>query len=67
MPMLDLPYAVKGMDCSFSGILTRAEELAAQMKGDTGVRRDICLTMAILATGLFGRWRPILRHMQLVS
>lgn len=29
--LLDLPYAVKGMDCSFSGILTRADELAAQM------------------------------------
>ncbi|PSS02447.1 glycoprotease/Kae1 family metallohydrolase [Coniella lustricola] len=27
----DLPYAVKGMDCSFSGILARADDLAAQM------------------------------------
>ncbi|CAK7264046.1 putative tRNA threonylcarbamoyladenosine biosynthesis protein kae1 [Sporothrix epigloea] len=29
--LLDLPYAVKGMDCSFSGVLTRADEWAAQM------------------------------------
>ncbi|KAI1805556.1 putative glycoprotein endopeptidase KAE1 [Daldinia bambusicola] len=28
----DLPYAVKGMDCSFSGILTAADSLAAQMR-----------------------------------
>ncbi|KAI0969756.1 glycoprotease [Xylaria arbuscula] len=31
--LLDLPYAVKGMDCSFSGILAAADILAAQMKG----------------------------------
>ncbi|KAI1284604.1 peptidase M22, glycoprotease [Xylaria sp. FL0933] len=30
--LLDLPYAVKGMDCSFSGILASADLLAAQMK-----------------------------------
>lgn len=30
--LLDLPYAVKGMDCSFSGILARLDDLAAQMK-----------------------------------
>jgi N6-L-threonylcarbamoyladenine synthase len=29
--LLEMPYAVKGMDCSFSGILARADELAAQM------------------------------------
>ncbi|KAF7520775.1 hypothetical protein G7054_g12676 [Neopestalotiopsis clavispora] len=29
--LLDLPYAVKGMDCSFSGILAAADILAAQM------------------------------------
>lgn len=27
----DLPYAVKGMDCSFSGILAKVDDLAAQM------------------------------------
>ncbi|RYP20350.1 hypothetical protein DL766_008209 [Monosporascus sp. MC13-8B] len=30
--LVDMPYAVKGMDCSFSGILTAAELLAAQMR-----------------------------------
>jgi N6-L-threonylcarbamoyladenine synthase len=30
--LLDLPYAVKGMDCSFSGILAVADILAAQMR-----------------------------------
>ncbi|ORY71267.1 putative tRNA threonylcarbamoyladenosine biosynthesis protein KAE1 [Pseudomassariella vexata] len=30
--LLDLPYAVKGMDCSFSGILAAADLLAAQMR-----------------------------------
>lgn len=30
--LLDLPYAVKGMDCSFSGVLTRADEWAAHMR-----------------------------------
>jgi N6-L-threonylcarbamoyladenine synthase len=30
--LLDLPYAVKGMDCSFSGILGAADILAAQMR-----------------------------------
>jgi N6-L-threonylcarbamoyladenine synthase len=33
--LLDLPYAVKGMDCSFSGILARVDELALQMKNGT--------------------------------
>ncbi|KAI1339036.1 glycoprotein endopeptidase KAE1 [Xylariaceae sp. FL0016] len=30
--MLELPYAVKGMDCSFSGILSAADLLAAAMR-----------------------------------
>ncbi|KAI5918051.1 glycoprotease family-domain-containing protein [Camillea tinctor] len=30
--LLDLPYAVKGMDCSFSGILASADILAGQMR-----------------------------------
>ena len=34
--LVDLPYAVKGMDCSFSGILARVEELAGQMKMGEG-------------------------------
>ncbi|KAK4127490.1 peptidase M22, glycoprotease [Parathielavia appendiculata] len=50
--LLDLPYAVKGMDCSFSGILTRAEELAAQMKvggktpeGEPFTAADLCFSL----------------------
>lgn len=35
--LLDLPYAVKGMDCSFSGILAAADLLAAQMRAQTAV------------------------------
>lgn len=34
----DLPYAVKGMDCSFSGILARVDDLAAQMKAGKTVK-----------------------------
>ncbi|KAI0129963.1 glycoprotein endopeptidase KAE1 [Xylariales sp. AK1849] len=35
--LLDLPYAVKGMDCSFSGILAAADLLAAQMRAQDRV------------------------------
>lgn len=38
--LLDLPYAVKGMDCSFSGILTAADMLADQMKAQGGKLKD---------------------------
>lgn len=53
----DLPYAVKGMDCSFSGILARADDLAAQMlagrrvktaDGDDEVeitKEDLCFSL----------------------
>lgn len=30
--LLDLPYVVKGMDCSFSGILAAADVMAAEMR-----------------------------------
>ncbi len=51
--LLDLPYAVKGMDCSFSGILARADELAAQMRagtaktpdGDVVTAADLCFSL----------------------
>jgi N6-L-threonylcarbamoyladenine synthase len=52
--LLDLPYAVKGMDCSFSGILARVDELAAQMKrrglvdsltGDEVTPEDLCFSL----------------------
>lgn len=45
--LLDLPYAVKGMDCSFSGILASADALAAQMKAGTAdfTPEDLCFSL----------------------
>ncbi|TDZ51620.1 tRNA N6-adenosine threonylcarbamoyltransferase [Colletotrichum trifolii] len=49
--LLELPYAVKGMDCSFSGILASADILAAQMKAsqakgeETFTPADLCFTL----------------------
>lgn len=52
--LLDLPYAVKGMDCSFSGILARVDELAHQMHagtlkdaatGDVVTPADLCFSL----------------------
>ncbi|PNY27389.1 tRNA N6-adenosine threonylcarbamoyltransferase [Tolypocladium capitatum] len=47
--LLDLPYAVKGMDCSFSGILASADALAAQMKAAGAdadfTPADLCFTL----------------------
>ncbi|KIW35467.1 tRNA N6-adenosine threonylcarbamoyltransferase [Cladophialophora immunda] len=52
--LVDLPYAVKGMDCSFSGILARVDELAGQMKngtlkdpntGNTVTAEDLCFSL----------------------
>ena len=51
--LLDLPYAVKGMDCSFSGILTQADELARDMKeaafrangGQPFTPADLCFSL----------------------
>ncbi|KND93848.1 tRNA N6-adenosine threonylcarbamoyltransferase [Tolypocladium ophioglossoides CBS 100239] len=47
--LLDLPYAVKGMDCSFSGILATADALAAQMKAPGPnaefTPADLCFTL----------------------
>jgi tRNA A37 threonylcarbamoyltransferase TsaD len=34
---VDLPYVVKGMDVSFSGLLSFVEELAAKTLGGNGV------------------------------
>lgn len=39
--LLDLPYAVKGMDCSFSGILASIDILAAELKGNPTMRDRI--------------------------
>ncbi|KAG6005697.1 putative tRNA threonylcarbamoyladenosine biosynthesis protein kae1 [Claviceps maximensis] len=47
--LLDLPYTVKGMDCSFSGILASADTLAAQMRqaGDKAgfTAEDLCYSL----------------------
>ncbi|KAK8058348.1 hypothetical protein PG994_008796 [Apiospora phragmitis] len=58
--LLDLPYAVKGMDCSFSGILGAADLQAAQMQKQDALlaaggalkegeqritREDLCFTL----------------------
>ncbi|KIW77859.1 tRNA N6-adenosine threonylcarbamoyltransferase [Fonsecaea pedrosoi CBS 271.37] len=52
--LVDLPYAVKGMDCSFSGILARVDELATQVKnatlkdpntGNTVSPEDLCFSL----------------------
>lgn len=44
--LLDLPYTVKGMDCSFSGILASADALAAQMRaGADFTPEDLCFTL----------------------
>lgn len=44
--LLDLPYTVKGMDCSFSGILASADALAAQMNaGADFTSDDLCFTL----------------------
>jgi N6-L-threonylcarbamoyladenine synthase len=45
--LLDLPYAVKGMDCSFSGILAAADSHAASMAdGSSDVTpEDLCFSL----------------------
>ncbi|KAF2272761.1 putative tRNA threonylcarbamoyladenosine biosynthesis protein KAE1 [Westerdykella ornata] len=56
--LVDLPYAVKGMDCSFSGILAKADELAVLIgedvpeakrlrseEGELITREDMCFSL----------------------
>lgn len=54
--LVDLPYAVKGMDCSFSGILARIDELAGLLEkqpeglvdavsGEKVTREDLCFSL----------------------
>ena len=54
--LLDLPYAVKGMDCSFSGILAFIDILAEKLKTNEGdlvdditgeviTREDLCFSL----------------------
>jgi N6-L-threonylcarbamoyladenine synthase len=40
--MVELPYAVKGMDCSFSGILASVDLLATNMQNDHTVIGRSC-------------------------
>ena len=44
--LLDLPYTVKGMDCSFSGILASADAYAATMEKEGGfTAEDLCFSL----------------------
>ena len=54
--LVDLPYAVKGMDCSFSGILASVDILAEKLKASQGgwkddftnekiTREDLCFSL----------------------
>ena len=54
--LLDLPYAVKGMDCSFSGILASVDLLAEKLEKSSGAwlddttsavitREDLCFSL----------------------
>lgn len=54
--LVDLPYAVKGMDCSFSGILASIDILAEKLEGKSGgwkdegtgeaiTREDLCFSL----------------------
>ena len=52
--LVELPYTVKGMDCSFSGILARCDEYAAAMKrgelkdpgtGEHVTPEDLCFSL----------------------
>ena len=58
--LLDLPYTVKGMDCSFSGILACIDILAAKLKkspggwkdestGEVITREDLCFSLQEVA------------------
>jgi N6-L-threonylcarbamoyladenine synthase len=49
---IELPYVVKGMDCSFSGILTTASQLASQLgtlkdpvSGTIITKEDLCFSL----------------------
>jgi N6-L-threonylcarbamoyladenine synthase len=46
--LVDLPYAVKGMDCSFSGILASIDILATNLKANPDTTDDI--TGAVITT-----------------
>ncbi|KAJ5109811.1 hypothetical protein N7532_002456 [Penicillium argentinense] len=51
--LVDLPYVVKGMDCSFSGILAAIDALAAKwgLDGEERAREDVAETTSEEAQG----------------
>lgn len=48
---IELPYAVKGMDVSFSGILSFVEEAAGQILADgSATPADLCFSLQVRAS-----------------
>ncbi|THW10585.1 peptidase M22, glycoprotease [Aureobasidium pullulans] len=45
--LVELPYAVKGMDVSFSGILARIEELAKKLEAGQNGKTDVMACVAL--------------------
>ncbi len=46
--LIPLPYAVKGMDVSFSGILSHVEAMARQMiKAGEATPEDLCYSLQV--------------------
>lgn len=43
----ELPYAVKGMDVSFSGLLSFIEEVATQKVGNECTPADLCFSLQV--------------------
>ena len=47
--LVDLPYAVKGMDCSFSGVLASVDDIAESLPLDTSenslTSEDLCFSL----------------------
>ena len=43
----ELPYAVKGMDVSFSGLLSFIEEVATQKVGNGCTPADLCFSLQV--------------------
>jgi N6-L-threonylcarbamoyladenine synthase len=50
--LLDLPYTVKGMDCSFTGILATADALAAPLRPNAKQQQEVDYTPADLCFSL---------------
>ena len=51
---IDLPYAVKGMDVSFSGILSYIEATAVEkLKNNECTPADLCYSLQVNCSGKF--------------